>query len=171
MRTIEIKAYQFAELSEKAQQKALQQMYEINVCYEWWDSIYEDAKNIGIKITSFDIGRASYCEGIFMLSANEVAQNILNEHGENCETYKTAEVFLKNWQPIFSEYMNENSDKYESYEAERELQEIEDDFLNCILEDYRIVLSKEYEYLTSEGAIIDTIEANEYEFTEDGQLI
>ena len=30
---------------------------------------------------------------------------------------------------------------------------------------------KEYEYLTSEEAIQETIEANEYEFTEDGELL
>jgi len=31
-------------------------------------------------------------------------------------------------------------------------------------------LEKEYEYLSSEKVIIETIEANEYEFTEDGKL-
>jgi predicted transcriptional regulator len=33
------------------------------------------------------------------------------------------------------------------------------------------MLQKEYEYLTSEEAIIETIEANEYEFTEKGEMI
>jgi hypothetical protein len=32
------------------------------------------------------------------------------------------------------------------------------------------MLRQEYEYLTSEGAIIETIEANEYEFTEEGRM-
>ena len=31
-------------------------------------------------------------------------------------------------------------------------------------------LEKEYNYLTSEKAIIETIEANDYEFTEDGKI-
>jgi hypothetical protein len=31
-------------------------------------------------------------------------------------------------------------------------------------------LEKEYEYLTSDESIIETIHANEYEFTEDGKI-
>ena len=34
----------------------------------------------------------------------------------------------------------------------------------------RIILQKEYEYQTSEEAIIETIKANDCEFTEDGKL-
>jgi hypothetical protein len=33
------------------------------------------------------------------------------------------------------------------------------------------LLRKEYEYLTSADAILDTINANEYEFTIDGKMI
>jgi hypothetical protein len=40
---------------------------------------------------------------------------------------------------------------------------------NFCREIYR-ALETEYDYLTSEEAIIETIEANEYEFTEDGEL-
>ena len=32
------------------------------------------------------------------------------------------------------------------------------------------MLRNEYEYLTSEEAVIESIRANEYEFTEDGKL-
>jgi hypothetical protein len=45
---------------------------------------------------------------------------------------------------------------------------LEDEFLKTLCEDYRIILSREYDYLTSEAAIIETIEANEYEFKADG---
>ena len=38
-------------LSDKAKQKAIEKFYDINVDYDWWDSVYEDAKNIGLKIT------------------------------------------------------------------------------------------------------------------------
>ncbi len=51
-----------------------------------------------------------------------------------------------------------------------ELENDEDEFLKELLEDYRIILQKEYEYQTSEEAIIGTIEANEYEFTQDGKM-
>jgi hypothetical protein len=47
---------------------------------------------------------------------------------------------------------------------------MEGEFLKSLLEDYRIILSKEYDYLTSRESIIETIEANEYEFDENGNI-
>jgi myo-inositol catabolism protein IolC len=168
-RTIRTKIYKFDELSNDAKKKAIEQFYDINVMDEWWQYTYEDAEQIGLKINEFDIDRASCCKGEFMLAANEVAQNILNNHGEVCETYKTATAFMEQWQPVFSAYMDETSDKYESRESENELQDIEDEFLKCLCEDYLVILRNEYEYQTSESAIIESIEANEYEFTKDGK--
>lgn len=170
MRTIEINVYQFDELSETAQQKAIEECSEFNVSYNWWDCTYEDAERIGLKITEFDLDRNRHCKGEFNLSACEVAQNIFNEHGENCETFKTATKFMKEWQPIFSGYMNESHENYESGENEDKMMELESDFLHDLLEDYSIMLQDEYEYLTSEEAIIETIKASEYEFLETGEI-
>ena len=164
MRTIRTKVYQFSELkTEQAKRKAIEVCNDYNVSYDWWESVYEDAANIGLKITGFDIDRASYCNGDFTLSAHEVAANIIRDHGEQCETNKTAQSFL--------DTVNEIQGKYEEMEGEdyeNEMIEAEDEFLKSLLEDYRIMLSKEYDYLTSEDAIIETIEANEYEFKADG---
>lgn len=66
MRTIKTKVYQFSELSEQAKKKAIEWGYDINVCHEWWEVIYEDAAEIGLKLTGFDIGRGQDCEGEFM---------------------------------------------------------------------------------------------------------
>ena len=38
-------------------------------------------------------------------------------------------------------------------------------------EGYRVMLASEYDYLSSEEAIIETIEANDYDFTAEGKLI
>jgi hypothetical protein len=168
MKTIRTKVYQFNELTEQAKQTAIEQFSGINVDYEWWDSIYDDAKTIGLKITSFDLDRNRHAKGEFILAANEVAQNIFTNHGEDCDTYKTAKTFMETWEPVFNEYMDENSDKYESADSEQLLQNFEEDFLNDLLEDYSIMLQNECEYLQSDEAIIDTIEANEYDFTKDG---
>jgi hypothetical protein len=170
MKTIEVKVYEFAELSEKAKQKAIERFSDINVNFEWWENTYEDAANIGLKIKGFDIDRGSYVKGEFTLAANEVAQNILNEHGETCETYKTAQNFMNDWQTVLANYMDETHEDYESSESEESLLEIEEEFLRSLCEDYRIILQNEYEYQTSEAAIIEGIEANEYDFTEDGTL-
>jgi len=171
MRTIEINIYQFNELSEEAKEKALLNLSDINIDYEWWSSTYEDAKQIGLNITSFDLDRNRHCKGVFDLSASEVAQNILNEHGEDCRTYKTADAFMAEWDPIFSDYMDESSENYESAGLENKLMEIEAEFLNSLLSDYAMMLQEECDYLQSDEAIIETIEANEYEFNEEGELV
>jgi hypothetical protein len=170
MKTITLNTYKFSELSEEAKEKVINKLYDLNVDYEWWESVCEDAKNIGLKITSFDLERNRNAEGEFILSANEVAQNIFNEHGESCETYKTAQSFMNDWQPVFNNYMDEMHEDYERQESEDKLMDIENEFLKSILEDYSIILQKEYEYLTSEAAIIESIEANDYDFYESGEL-
>ncbi|NMB83292.1 MAG: hypothetical protein GYA14_15900 [Ignavibacteria bacterium] len=62
---------------------------------------------------------------------------------------------------LYSSNIDKELDKIEDY-----CQEIADELNNWL---YRR-LEQEYEYLTSEEAIIDTIEANEYYFTEDGKI-
>jgi hypothetical protein len=171
MRTIETKVYQFNELNDKAKQRAIDNCRYFEVEGDWWECTYDDAKRIGLKLTSFDLDRNRHTKGEFLLSAVEVAQNILNEHGETCETYKTASNFLDEHEPVFAAYMDEESEEYESPEKEEELIELEDEFLKSLLEDYSIMLQNEYEYLTSDEAVIELIEVNEYEFTEEGKLI
>lgn len=165
-----VKIYTFAELSEEAKEKAIADLYDINVGHNWWEFTYQDAEDIGLKITSFDLDRNRHAKGEFTLSANEVAANIMQKHGEECETYKTAEKFMMEWKPVFCEYMDESSERYESGESEMQLMELEDDFLNDLLEEYSDILQREYEWLTSSESIIETIEANEYEFLIDGTI-
>jgi hypothetical protein len=170
MKTHTITTYSFSELSEQAKETAINKFRDINTDFGWWDFIYEDASEIGLKITGFDLDRYRHATGKFTLSAVEVAQNILNNHGEQCGTHKLAEKFLSSHGPIFAEYMDEDSEKYESAETEEELMELEDEFLSDLLEEYSLMLQTEFEYLESDEAIIQTIEANEYEFTENGNI-
>lgn len=154
MKTIEIKLFKFEELSEEAKQKVLQDMYDINISYDWWESTYEDAKNIGLQITSFDLDRNRHAKGELSMPAIDVMKNIMEEHGENCDTYKTAAKYFHSWGLTLDE----------------DLEDLEYEFLNDLLEDYSIILQKESEYLTSEEAIIESIEANDYDFTEAGKI-
>lgn len=170
MRTIETNIYTFEELSESAKKLVIENLIDINTDYNWWKCTYEDAENIGLKLTSFRLDRNRDATGEFMLFPLEVAQNIINEHGESCDTHKLAQAFLAKHSPIYSDYLDENSENYESSELEEELQQIEEEFEKDLIEEYSIILQKEYEYLTSEESIIETIEANEYEFTENGEL-
>ena len=170
MKTISINLYEFNELSEKAKENALNELRCINLEHNWWNFTYDDAKEIGLKLTGFELDRNSHAEGEFLLCEPEVAQNILNSHSENCETYKIAENFLSKHDPIFADYMNADSTNYESNLLEYEMQEICDVFLNDLLKAYAVMLQNEYEYLQTDEDVIDTIEANGYYFTKCGTL-
>jgi hypothetical protein len=170
MRTIETKVYQFEELSEKAQEKAIQNLCGIKVDnLEWWEFVYEDAKDIGLKITGFDIDRNRRATGEFIQDAIYTAEKIKIEHGEQCQTFKTACNFLDEFIPIATKWEEENAGFY--FLNENLGDEMIQEFLTSLLEDYFILLQKEYEYQTSSEAIKETILCNEYEFTEDGKLI
>ncbi len=168
-RTIRTKVYKFNELTNDAKEKAINWYRNSDVMYNEfaWENAIEDAKEIGLKLISLDDHRPN--EGKFMLAANEVAQNILNNHGEMCETYKTAKEFMDEWQPVFCNYMDENHPDYESGESEDKMMELEDGFLQSLLEDYRIMYNNDIDYQNTDEYIIEEIEANEYEFTKDGE--
>jgi hypothetical protein len=126
-----------------------------------------------LKLTTFDIGRPSYCNGEFIKYAEDTAKAILKEHGPICETFKTATEYIAASVALLTEYPEYIADDgYDQNESERDdaQDELDAGFLHDILEDYRILLQKEYEYLTSEEAIVETIMANGYEFTESGKL-
>jgi len=170
MRTIETTVYKFSELSDSAKEKAIQNLSDINVNDEFWhEYVIEDAETIGLKITEWDINRG-YAKGKFTESAFDVAESIFENHGGDSETINTAEVYLCSYEATVCKNNRENADE-EFPEDFLDTEEIDAEFLKSLLEDYRIMLSKEYGYLTSEKAIIETIEANEYEFLDNGKLI
>jgi len=173
MRIKETKVYPFGELSDEAKEKAVSELWDINAYPEWWQSIYEDAETVKLKLTEFEIDRGSYCRGEFIEYAKDTANAIIENHGPDCETYKTAQKYVEDSAKLYMKYPVILDDEgFDDNEHERDIEQIEidDEFLKSILEDYRVMLQKEYEYLSSEAAIIETIEANEYEFTEDGKL-
>ena len=142
MRTVEIKVFTFDELSEKAQAKVLEDFAYINVEHDWWDAIEDEIVRQGGKLESLSIGRDGECD-IGCDDWGAFSASIVETHGEQTDTYKTAKLFLDN--------------KID-----------EEDFVREIRRDYHRLLEREYEYLMSEEAIRESIEANELEFLEDG---
>ena len=175
MREETINVYRYDELSEEVKERVLERMSDVNVDYKWWEFVFEDAETIGLKLEAFDLGstyRGAYCDGTWIDDAEEAAEKILQEHGEECETYKDALDFqaeLKQAMLIYERHEDYDPESME-FEDSAEYEDMCEEFLRTLLEDYRIILEKEYEYLTSEEAIVDTIEANEYEFTKDGEI-
>jgi hypothetical protein len=182
--TITRTLYTFDELSDSAKQKAIEKLSDINIDFEWWSSVYEDAQQVGIKITSFDLDRSRHaCANID--NCLETAELILNTHGDCCETYKTAKTFLDKIQPLIDklEKAEDIAERWSNHYTQLaynihdtvktlidEIEELKDNFKKSIIEDFSIMLQNEYEYLTSEDAIVETIKSNEYEFIEDGEL-
>ncbi len=179
-RTIRTKVYKFNELSEPAKQKAIEWFLKDYPDYNWWEDTYNDAKeNSGLIITESDDYNA---KGKFEMDAFYSANLIVKNHGEDCETFKTAMTFLEK----YADFYNKATDKFDAMENEEDKEELADvddwiychsdddgtdlqnDYLKSLLEDYRIMLRNELEYLTSEEQAIELIKANEYEFTKDG---
>jgi len=173
MKTIEIQLFKFDELSDKAKEKALTQYYDWNVNFDWWDSVYYDAKNVGITINGFDIDRGNYCKIEFRYDAEDICQKIIMEYGENCETHKIATKFLSDYEELVKRYSDGiktnivAEDNYEDFDNEDI--ELHSELHHELSEEYLFILRKEYEYLTSEDAIIESLNANEIEFTINGE--
>ncbi len=171
MKIKQIETFKFSELSDKAKQKALEKLADINVDYEWWQFTYEDAKNIGLKITSFDLDRHQDATGNFIAGALECAHKIEAGHGAECPTYITVKAFLADRDELVAlAPRDENGEFEDERELDSALDACEAEFLKSILEDYSIMLQSEYEYQTSEAQIIESIEANDYDFTAEGKL-
>ena len=170
MRIKEIKVYKFEELSEKAKGKARDWFQAASSGDQWYESTYEDAENVGIKITGFDIDRGQYCHGKFISGAEETAHKIEKDHGETCETFKTAKAYLAKRDKIITNAPKDEAGEFENEsELYAALYEADAEFLKSILEDYRIILGKEYEFQNSDGTVDENIIANEYEFNENGK--
>ena len=165
-----ITTYEFDELSPEAQAHAIEKLWDINVEYgDWWRWAYDDAKDVGVKLTEFDLSY-HYCKGEFIESARYTANKIIQEHGAACETWQTANRFLSELKKFLETAETDEYGELVHLEDEHEVAKMELEFLREILDDYRILLKQEYDYLTSEEAILETIQANKYEFKEDGEL-
>lgn len=158
MRTLEITAYTFDELSETAKEKALYNNRDINTDDNWWEWTYQDAENFGIKITSFDI----YYRKITIeltLDPLEVANKIMDLCGPTSDLYSFAEVYVT----AYNKLVVTGSD------TDEKLEELVSVFKHALRQEYIDLLVREYDYLESDEAVIETLMANMCEFTEDGK--
>lgn len=170
MRTVRTKVYQFSELSEQAKENAINWYRSCNNDNYAWDDTKEDAKEIGLKLIQLSDHKKN--EGEFIEDAHYCANRTIEAHGDICDTHKTAKTFWDNWNALVAKH----SDGIElnkvtadnSNEFDEDANELEEQFLQDILEDYRIIYNKDNQYRDSDEYIAETIEANEYEFTQDG---
>jgi len=193
MKTItkQYQIYDFDELSEEAQEKVLNDNYDINIDYEWWqdDDIYQEiAKDYGIfidiKEVSFSLDRENYV-------AFDTFNHSRSEKWSLPIYIKDYKLFFKkaglntNLKRVKTEIDNQNINIDHTHYAggiianyikddyaditEEELEMLET-CLNNMLDEIKSQLKLEYNDLTSKESIIDTIEANEYTFLENGTM-
>jgi hypothetical protein len=170
MKTKTIEVYKYDELSDRAKETACQWWSNGALDYDWWNFTYEDAAQAGIKITSFDTGRSWDITGDFLGTADETAEKILENHGDTCGTSAEA----RHYQQAMAEFLaTAEYDEYgelASYALEHKKEEIEREFLRCLLQEYLIILRNESEYLLSDEHAEEMIIANDYDFTAEGRI-
>lgn len=176
MRTIETKIYHFDELTDTAKEKAVECIRQLSYDDEWWQQTYDDAENVDMKITHFDTGRAWDIGLKFNSSAYETAMKIVAEHGEMCETYKTAKAFITEWDASVVKHSDginlDQVDDDKADEFDEEADELETEFTYSLGHDYLIMLRNDEGYIYSDEGIKGQIECNDtWEFTEEGKLI
>ena len=181
--TREYTVYKFEELSEKAQQKALEKLYDINYSHDWWEFSYEyfieQLNEIGLTCDKFyfDLDRNRYIEPI-NLRFTDVKKFIHSSIDEKVKTslidiadlYLTTACYSRHTKPVVESYAKTLIQHQRLNTAINSLVNRCRDKIHDLLEDFSIALQNESDYLGSEEAIKETIEANEYTFTEDGNL-
>jgi hypothetical protein len=191
--TKSVTAYKFSELSSAARSRALEKMYDINVDFDnWHEGCYDYFKEVG-KILGIEIdkiccsgfssqgdgacfeGKYSFKKGcLTKIQSYAPIDHRLHEiaialtrlqskyfYGLSARVKHSGHYYHEYCTEIWIQGRGENSTN-----ACQELTELLRDFMKWM---YRS-LNDEYDYLTSEEAIIETIEANDYDFTEEGNF-
>lgn len=177
--------YKFDELSEEAQDHAIEKLYDINVQYDWWlfdDTFYYfGQEDYGIEVNMreicFDLDRGSYVYfdthdhgSKYDKPAIRIidSKKFLKKAGFDLRKSK----HLIDNISITTKHYGGGSGKniINCYEATGDEEAKMQDCLDQFSEELLSMLRSEYEGATSREAIIDTINANEYDFTEDGEL-
>ena len=180
MRIIETKVYLFKELDEQTKEKVIQNNYDIAIQDDWYHFTKDDLKEVDIELRSFDIDRGSFAEINIDNFLFNTCEKIIKSHGENSETYKIAERYIKEYNSIkekmdnLEEYENDNSDEEhlnKLMQLDKDLEDLDEEYQKEFSEEVLSMLRQEYEHMTSDEYIIDMFEANEYEFTAEGKII
>lgn len=149
MKTIEVKLFEFSELSERAKENAINQVRESRWEYDWSGEVLLGLENflneIGAYITDYSIDWQYPSRSYVKVDSSNVNFDFEFESDDYSLTgYFTDYPLVKTW--------NKTKDIDDSIYA------------------WLIDCSKDYEYQISDEGIAEFIECNEYEFTEQGNI-
>ena len=182
MREIMVKVYKFAEFSDDAKERAINALRYINVEFNWYEDTFDTIRTAG-TLVGLDIDRIYFDTDLYCIfnadyeyvrGAVKAVRNEFPWADDLCQVAKDLQDLQR--RRFYSLRCEVSSQRVSnSYRCFRFGEDYECDALGDILDDFahwaRILLRDEYEWLTSDEAIREMIEANEYEFTEEGKLV
>ena len=185
MEKIQIKVYTIGELEPAAKERALAWMEE-GLDYEWWDSVYDDAKAVGkclgIRIDDISFsGFYSQGDGCCLsghYSYRKGWKKALKDYASDDELVRIGQALQDIQRPVFYElggeikgnerYWRTRIDLHWQYsEHAQAINDALSNFADWIYNN----LQTEYEWLTSEEQLIESAQANGYLFNESGRVI
>ena len=191
MRTETVNIYKFSELSESAKEKARDWYRDGDLDYDWWGAVYELAttagKMLGISVDNIYFqgfytqgsgacvtGSYSYNKGWKKELEKEFGSTLLEEIvviGKELQAVQSKAFYklsatLSYQRNSYSSISVEHEDRWAEDDEEQELRDALKSFEHWVFSK----LEQEYEYLTSDEVVDESIEANEYEFYEDGSI-
>jgi hypothetical protein len=171
MKTVEIKVYSYDGLSEAAKEKAREWYSDCDSDWQFeWECVCGDAKKVGLNIESLGDARRD-CRGAFTEDALEVAKKIMQGHGKDCATFKTADAYTAKVEELDKKFpLYGQDDSPYDFECEQEKEGLDDDFLGELLSDYYGMMVDSAEEARSRERVEENIRANDYQFTEDGKI-
>ena len=189
--------FKFDELSDEAKERAIEKWNENGPDYEWWDFVYEDAKNIGalmgIEITNiyfsgfWSQGDGACFEGSYQYKKGSV-KAVKDYAPVDEELHKIArglrQVQARNFYGLSASVKQRGHYSHEfcteidvadnrdnaPWQVSDEVQEAIADLLRDLMRWIYRTLEKEYEYMTSAEVVGETLRINEYEFLENGRM-
>ena len=180
--------YTFAELSDDAQQHAIEKLWSLNVDHDWWQFTYEtiqkagDCMGIDCKVEGFDLdhGVAIDLRGTYAYRKDWRAA-LAQEFGDDtlATLAKIGDELQAAQRPAFYSASAELRRPYygrdgTGYDIDQEKgADVTDNLIDALRSfehwAWRL-LRDDYGYLTSYDVIKETIEANGYEFDANGDL-
>ena len=189
MRIIETNVYEFDELSEEGKEKAISNLSDINVDFEW----YEDDYLLDLGLSKRLVNRLSKEQGEVLFKWNKLYFDLdrdryiqfIDLEVTNDDIFRQfLKIPKKLWNRLYYSFYNKNNynnnielvlDLDNNY---NDLTEKQNKIIDNAIEIFSSLvwnslkeLTNWYEELTSERSIIETIKLNEYEFTIEGDLV
>lgn len=166
MKTIQIKIYKFAELSQSAQENAIQNCRELNYDFYWGDDYIESAKkclelfDCYLADWSIDWSNINCSHWKIKCADVEDLQEFLNQYLPYIKDEKSVTGFCADYD-FFKPIRHWFSKPYDI-----DFDELMND---CVYECINAGC-KDYDYQISDEGLIEYIDANALEFTKEGDL-